>query len=311
MKKYFLMSIFGCAVLAPARPVPAQPAEFSFGVIAQSHKAADETDLRAAIAETDKDNLAFVVANGIKSGAEPCSDDIYLRRMALLNEAKNGLILSLAASDWAACRQKNGKSAAMDRLNRTRDLFFADEFSFGASRIPLVRQSATPKFRNNGENARWEFGDVLFATINLPANNNHYLSDAGRNSEFEDRMIANQDWLQKIFKFATRKKLNGIVLFCDGNPLLAPSAASLRGRRDGFHEIREKLTALAAKFPGMVLIVHGQIEPKPSVSAAIHWRGNLGDLEAGSSWTKLTVNPSAPTLFAINDHPEVAKNTHQ
>jgi hypothetical protein len=231
----------------------------------------------------------------------------------LLNETKNGLILSLTASDWVECKRNNGRSAAMDRLNRIRDLFFADEFSFGASKIPVARQSATPKFRNNGENARWEFGNVLFATINLPAGNNHYLPDAGRNSEFEDRAIANRDWLSRLFKIATRKKLKGLVLFCDGDPLIAPSAetvARLNGQRDGFVEIRKQILALSAKYPGRVLVVHGQAGAKPA-PARIAWQKNLGNLEVGTGWMKLTADPSAPTLFKVSVDTDVARNSHQ
>jgi len=132
---------------------------------------------------------------------------LYSDRKTLLDEAKNGLIVSLTASDWTECKNAHGRSAAAERLNRLRDLFFVDEFSLGASKIPLVRQSTMPKFRSYVENARWEVDNVLFATINLPAANNHYRTDAGRNSEFEDRLIANRDWLHRIFMFAAHRKI--------------------------------------------------------------------------------------------------------
>jgi hypothetical protein len=187
-----------------------------------------------------------------------------------------------------------------------RELFFADEFSIGASRIPLVRQSATAKFRSYGENARWEFGDIMFATINLPNNNNHYRSEAGRNSEFEDRLIANRDWLHRVFIYAKGKKMDGIVLFCDGDPIAKPNRAGLK--RDGFAETRQQITALASRFPGKVLIVHGRAEP--DASKAIAWQGNLGVLEAGAPWIKLNVTPSRPSLFAIADDAVEAQNAN-
>lgn len=315
MKKLLLSSLFICTVLARAWPASAQSDEFSFGVIAHAFKtASDESPLRNAIAQTDADNLAFVVANGIKSTAEPCSDQMYNDRKMLLDEAKNGLILSLAASDWADCKRENGRSAAMERLNRLRDVFFTGEFSLGGSKIPVIRQSSIPKFRSYGENARWEFGDIMFATINLPANNNHYLAAAGRNSEFEDRLVANRNWLQRIFMGARRKKLEGIVLFCDGDPLFEPGSASLFAlgrKRDGFSETRRQIVALATGFSGKVLVIHGQARSKPVPRDGIVWRGNLGDLEVGSGWGKLTVNPSLPTLFAVSSNPKAAKNAHQ
>lgn len=296
MKRYLLQSAFLCAVLLHAAPASVAASEFSFGVISHAvGPAADESALRTAIDESDADKLAFVVVNGLKAADEPCTDDLYNRRKTLLQRAKNGLVVSLAASDWAECKSENGKSAAIGKLNRLRELFFVDdEFSIGASRIPLARQSTIAKFRSFAENARWEIGNIMFATVNVPRNNNHYVSDAGRNSEFEDRLVANRDWLHRIFTYAKLKKLDGIVLFCDGNPLTRLGGS----KRDGYAETRRQITALALKFRGKVLIVHNQTG-KQSPSSGINWRGNLGELDAGSGWIKLTANPSDPTLFTL------------
>ena len=289
-------------LFAQAGAAMPQPSEFSFAVINQAPNASDDAALRAAIAETDADNVAFVVASGIKSKAEPCSDQLYNSRKTLLDEAKNGLIVSLTASDWAECKNAHGRSAAAERLNRLRDLFFVDEFSFGASKITLVRQASMPKFRSYVENARWEVDNVLFATINLPAANNHYRTDAGRNSEFEDRLIANRDWLHRIFMFAAHRKIAGIVLFCDGNPLAAPSSPRLfdvSGKRNGFAEVHKQLNALAPHFSGRVLVIHGASESESAAPGGISWGGNLGDLTLGSGSSKIRVNPTSPTLFTV------------
>lgn len=294
-----------CACTVPLRPAMAQPGEFSFGVIAHPLGAvSDESQLREAIAATDADSLAFVVADGIKTASEPCSDTLYLHRKALLAAAKNGLVLSLAGTDWSECRNAHGRSAAMERLNRVRELFFGDDFSLGSSRIPVIRQSTTAKFRSYAENARWEIGGVMFATVNLPGDNNHYRPEAGRNSEFEDRLIANRDWLQRVFKFAARKKMQGVVLFCDGDPLAEPGLLERLApgtKRDGFTETRKYIRALAAKFPGKVLVVHNRISDQPPAVDGIVWRNNVGNLEVGVNWLRLTVNPSNPALFAISN----------
>jgi hypothetical protein len=294
MKKMLLQSMALCIAMAQASSMAAEVGEFSFGVISHPFQSASvDSALREAIEETDADNLAFVVANGIKAADEPCTDKLYNRRKELLQAAKNGMIVSLAASDWAECRNENGKSVAIGKLNRLRDLFFGDEFSLGASKIPVIRQSMTAKFRSFVENARWEIGETMFATINLPRNNNHYISDAGRNSEFEDRLVANRDWLHRIFAYATRRKLDGIVLFCDANPLSSPG-----GTRDGYVETRRQIRILATEFPGKTLIVHDQAT-EPSASTAINWQGKLGELDTGSGRIKLTVNPSQPALFSV------------
>ncbi|RJG06452.1 hypothetical protein D3870_10895 [Noviherbaspirillum cavernae] len=300
MKNPFLRYLLAFGVALAALPACADSKDFSFAVIAPSSKEdSDETVLREALNDTDELNLAFVVSNGIKAASEPCSDRIYNRRKSLLDGARNGLIVSLAASDWTECKNANGKSSAMERLNRLREIFFSDEFSMGGSRIPLLRQSTIAKFRSYGENARWEFGNAMFATVNLPGNNNHYSSEAGRNSEFEDRLVANKDWLQRVFNYASRRKLNGIVLFCDGDPLSKPVRPN--GKRDGFAETRKQITALAAKFAGQVLIIHNQAIAAPHESAKILWTGNLGTLELGNSWLKFNVSPSSPSLFSLAD----------
>lgn len=310
MKKTFLKGLLACGVFTQVCGATAATDAFDFGVIAHPFETQEVAVLRESITETDSENLAFVVANGIKARSEPCSDTVYNARKALLDSAKNGLIVSLAASDWTDCKGKNGRSAAIGRLNRLRELFFSDEMSLGASKIPLVRQSATAKFRSYGENARWEIGKTMFATINLPENNNHYLPEAGRNSEFEDRLIANRDWLNRIFTYAKLKKLTGVVLFCDGNPLARPNrAGSGSARRDGFAEARQQISALATKFPGKVLVVYDRNDAGPRSPTGIVWRGNVGTIVAGPSWTKVRVDPTSPSLFAVASGTVEARST--
>ncbi|MEO8407575.1 MAG: hypothetical protein ABI476_04020 [Oxalobacteraceae bacterium] len=300
MKRLVLYPVLAGLLLAASAVAAAQSESFDFGVIAHAAQFdAGENSLQQAINSSNEDNLAFVVANGIKSDTESCSDTTYSRSRKIFGRSENALIVSLAASDWVNCKTKNGKSIAIERLNRVRELFFADDVSFGDTSIPLIRQSSSAKFRSYAENARWEYGDILFATINFPADNNHYLPDAGRNSEFEDRAIANREWLERIFIHAAQRKNRAIVLFCDGNPLIVPDAAKLaklKGRRDGFVEMRRQLTALAKKFPGKVLLLHGQAQTKPET---IQWQANIGSMGANTGWAKIRVQPRSRTLFRL------------
>jgi hypothetical protein len=277
---------------------------FHFDVISHAFSGTlNEDALRRALRESDAGNPAFIVVNGIKSATEPCSDALYSARRDVLTEAQAGVIVSLAAGDWIGCRNKNA-SIAIERLNRVRDLFFSDEFSFGASRIALLRQSVTPKFRSYTENARWEVGNILFATINLPAANNHFVQDGGRNNEFEDRLIANKNWLQRLFALATQRKMAGIVLFADGNPLTQPGQRPfmLHGQRDGFAETRQRITTLAGKFRGKVLLVHGE-NPKSASAKGIVWRRNLGSIGVASGQATFMVNSRHTALFTLTKTP--------
>jgi hypothetical protein len=307
-----VFSYLGCVFLLLSLSATAtEVTPFSFGVIAKPMKA-DPGDglLRESLLESDADNLAFVVANGLKAGDEPCSDALYKERRTLLDQAKNGLVVSITSNDWTTCLSGK-RSIAFERMNRLRDMLFNDEFSLGDSKIAIARQSAMPKFRTYAENMRWRVGDVVFATINLPANNNNYVNAAGRNNEFEDRQTANSDWLKRIFITARISRLDGIVLFCDGNPLIPAQHSILfssGNKREGFSDIRKQILALAAKFKGRVLIVHNEdTAHHPSAGKGIVWHDNVGTMHVDGPWRKISVNPSSPDLFAIASQPMPAQ----
>jgi len=278
---------------AGAHAGPAQDAGFQFGVIGHSFKSgADEAMLKHAIADAAQGNPAFVVATGIKADSEPCSDRLYAQRYALLSESAAPLVLSLAGSDWAGCTNSAGRSSAIERLNHLRDVFFTDGSSLGLRHIALTRLSGTAKFRSYAENAHWEYGKVLFATINLPANNNHFRVEAGRNSEYEDRLVANRAWLHRLFTLAERRKLEALVLFSDGDiglpqddgwGALLPSFQS--SKQDGFAEPRRQIKAMAEKFEGKVLLVDAQ--GAAGGEPAINWHGNVGHLNMSAEWLQL------------------------
>lgn len=320
------LRLLAAAVLAASLPwqmalaAPNEQAGFEFAVLGHSFKAGpDDAPLKKAIAETSAFNAAFVVATGIKAASESCSDKLYSQRKDLLDASEPPLIVSLSASDWASCRNSRGRINAIERLNRLRDVYFADDQSLGQRKLTLSRLSSTAKFRSYAENAHWEYGGVLFATVNLPANNNHFLPEAGRNSEFEDRLVANRSWLQRLFAMAQRKKLDGIVLFSDGNVgvldeddnSLLPSFSS-SSKQDGFAGPRKQIRTLAKKFDGKVLLVDtqrdGEAEGKESKARKaaaraggpkISWKGNLGHVSIDNDWAAIAVRPGKTPLFEV------------
>ncbi|TWI47584.1 hypothetical protein IP92_02644 [Pseudoduganella flava] len=309
-----------CAVAgAVAAAAPAQarsgndrkPGEkdFTFAVIAHTFpgESGDE-DLKRTIERADKEKPAFVVAAGIKSAGEPCSDKLYLQRRALLNKSDQPLILVLTGADWTQCRNSAGRSNAIERLNRIREIYFDGHDTLGARKFDLNRQSAIPKFRSYAENGYWEMKGVLFATVNLPARNNHYLIEAGRNSEYEDRLVANRAWLQRLFSLAKRRKLAGLVLFSDGDVRahVEQGFSLLEGfstKHDGFAEPRRLIRTLAEKYPGKVLLVDANREPAAKGEApagTVTWRGNVGHVTLAGEWNEIRVMPDGEPLFTLN-----------
>jgi hypothetical protein len=287
-------------------------ADLHFGVLTRHPRPLRENDLQETLAATANHELALLLAIGIKNPQESCEDRLYSQRKRDLNLAPTPLVVSVAGSDWLECKNRKGRSDAVDRLNRLRDLLFADSVSLGKEKIKLNRLSENAKFRSYAENAHWQVGRVLFATVNLPAPNNNYRPEAGRNSEFEDRAIANRDWLNRLFRMASLKKLDGIVLVSDADLFSAPGKDRLRelagaGSRDGLQELRKQLATAMQQFSGRVLLIDGQ-PPAPGAKAAqtaIKWRGRLGHLpvfvaaDSNTDWIAVSIRRGTPELFSI------------
>ncbi|HWJ93175.1 MAG TPA: hypothetical protein VNT33_00515 [Telluria sp.] len=307
MRRRLVLS--ACALLlsaaAPAAPKQADDTH-RFAVIGHSFGDGGEDRFKQAIEDASDKALSFVVVTGIKGAGESCTDKLYQQRRDLLDDAKRPVIVTLAGSDWTDCRNSAGRSNAIERLNRLREMLYPDQTSLGAKKIQLTRLSMSPRFRSYAENAHWEVGKVLYATLNLPANNNHYLAAAGRNSEFEDRLVANRFWLNRLFAIARRDKLDAVVLFSEGNvqPFLKPPGLGSLLRRaapagqDGFAEPRKQVTALAQKFGGKVLLVDSAALPK-GAKPGIEWQGNVGHLSVGSGAVEVKVAPGAEHLFTL------------
>ncbi len=276
-----------------------------FALIGHSFNDGGESRLKKAIDETDDKSTAFVVVTGIKATAEPCSDKLYQQRRELFDDAKRPMVVLPAGSDWTECRNSAGRTNAIERLNRVRELFYGEPSSLGARKLPLTRLSMSPRFRSYAENAHWSMGKVLYATVNLPANNNHYIMEAGRNSEYEDRLVANRFWLNRLFAIAKRDKLEAVVLFSEGDlkALSQPTGFRALLRRavpdnDGFAETRRQVVALAQKFQGKVLLVD-TAAPAKGAKPAIEWRGNVGHLSTGATALEVEVDPGARNLFKV------------
>jgi hypothetical protein len=313
----FLLAAAAVASLCAAAPALARDGarergeEHRFGVIGYSFASPGDDRFKKALAETSDKTLAFVVVTGIKASLEPCGDKLYQERHDLLDKVRRPVIVLPSGSDWTECRNTAGRTNAVERLNRLRELFHGEPNSLGTKKLPLTRLSTSPRFRSYAENAHWTVDKVLYATLNLPANNNHYLAAAGRNSEYEDRLVANRFWLNRLFTLARRDKVDAIVLFSEGDlkPLLA-EPTGLRGllRRapatyDGFASVRKQVQALAQRFDGKVLLVDSAALLKKG-HPAIEWRDNVGHVSVGGEAVEVKVTPGTKALFSLKDAAE-------
>jgi hypothetical protein len=280
------------------------PAAHSFGVIGQVVARDGEPGLELALSDTSGKDLSFVVVNGIKGKTETCSDTLYVARRELLAQASGALVAVPAAADWSECRNSAGRPAAIERLTRLRELFYTSPMALGTRKLALVRQSGSGKFRSYAENAHWSVGGVLYAAVNLPANNNNYRAEAGRNSEYEDRLVANRFWLKRLFAHAARSNAHGVVLFSEGDIKAQTYETGLRALltrsnpQDGFAEVRKQVATLAGKYEGKVLLVDAGM-PAKGAEPAITWRGNLGHLGVGANTVEVKVLPGAENMFSL------------
>ena len=249
-----------CCGAPPAEAVDAGVrAGFAFAIVgsavADGDRAAANT-LRAI----DRSDARFVVHfDRSKPSNASCADAAIERRRTLLDASAKPAIPVTAAAEWADCGTAGVDP--LERLERLGDAFFANDESLGQTRLPWSRQSAMARFHRYRENVRWQVGNVLFATINLPDNNNNFRTGAGRNGEFEERLVANHAWVERTIRIARERRLAAIVIFVDAaprfaTPLKAPDTRI--GERDGFYEWKLALRTYAPAYRGEVLLVQGR-----------------------------------------------------
>ncbi|HEY1996890.1 hypothetical protein [Paraburkholderia sp.] len=247
----------------------AAPLRYTFAVVAGTLQSpADEAPTQRLIDAIGRErDMSFIVYDGnLKGAKEACRDSLYERRQALLEAARPALIFVPGQHDWADCgTTEAGAFDPVERLDQLRQTIFSDSSSMGQNPLPLTRESEVSRFRPYRENVRWQVGDTVFIGLNAPGPNNHYLTAGGRNSEFEDRVIANAFWLEHAGEYAKRRDARAIVVFIQGDPdaeryerpdRFAWLRFARNSRRDGFLELKRSLVKLAQIFHGPVLVIH-------------------------------------------------------
>ena len=271
---------------------------FHFSVLMRvADESPEDQAWHTAIDNAQTNEAAFIVVNGLKRSGERCNETLYQQRIDLLAQASAPVVLSMAATDWAYCRDRQNRPAGSVWLNLLREKFASDISTHGNAALNLKHQSAMPAYRSYAENTRWVYDRILFATLHVAADNNQYIEAAGRNSEFEDRQVANRDWMKRLADVAMREHRIAIVIFCDGNPLPAPWLR-VKGR-DGYKDIRKQLRELAEKSGLWVLVVQGSSLDTPKTTPEIIWADRLGYVSLPTGVSTLTADPNAAIPFSL------------
>ncbi|WP_347554038.1 hypothetical protein [Robbsia sp. KACC 23696] len=258
------------------------PGDTSFAVLSNMPSSmTNERDTQGILQSiAQKGQVHFIVDLGNVRGAdESCGNALFARRRAMLDATPAPVVFVPGVRDWVDCaRPGAGSFDPIERLDTVRDLFLSGNVSLGAPPMHVIRQSELPAFTPYRENMRWIEDGVVFVTLNVPGGNNHFVDGGGRNGEYEDREVANRNWIDHAVTDALRRHARGLVFLFEGDPGFASSAAqaasSRPGRshwaasfdwwfrrpreRDGYASLRRDLLQALARFNGPVLIIHGR-----------------------------------------------------
>ncbi len=203
-------------------------------------------ELIAAINETKP---AFSIHIGdLKGGGTPCGTEID-RARRYFDLFEYPLVYSPGDTDWTDChRRAAGGFDTRERLAYLRERFFPGPESLGMNAMPLVRQSDTSEFNAMVENARWEWGGIVFATVHLVGRDNNIGRDR---QEFRARDEANVAWIDAAFARAIESDSHGLVLAYHADMF------GLFTGKAGFVQVLAAIASGAEAFARPVLLIHG------------------------------------------------------
>lgn len=324
--------VLALSLSAYASAQSADSSRYSFGLWGDMpyKKAGDESKLPAVIQSINQSDIAFSIYDGdIKDGSSKCTDDVYTDALKMFGSMVKPVVYIPGDNEWTDChRLNNGGMDPLERLAHLRKVMFPTAGSLGQNRMPLEHQGQPgQKFV---ENVRFSRGKVMFVGLNVPGSNNNLVlsakecsnksarkpadCDAG-NAEHLERDAANVKWLAESFDKARADKAQGLVLVFQGDPGFdLPETEDLDESTNtsvvGYRNIIKAVVEQTEKFPGQVLLVHGDTHffkmDKPLYSPT-KLLPNLTRVQTFGSpslhWVKVTVDADSAHVFTV--HPVI------
>ena len=140
----------------------------------------------------------------------------------------------------------------------------------GSNPGQLTRQSdQAPLYKDFVENGRWVYQDVLFLTLHVVGSNNGWTEESvAPQSEFNQRLAANKNWLETNLLFAEANNVRAVVIafHAEINPNYSAeylrkktkkSARHSLGHIDGYAEIRKAIKDFSLSLDLPVLQLYG------------------------------------------------------
>ena len=305
-------------VAAPSFAQERVQERFTFGLFGDlAYRPPEEPLLANVLADLDRAALAFVVHVGDLGSprAGSCSDELWARRLAQFRASAHPLIYIPGDNDWTDCHDAENVIGGdpLERLQQLRVRFFAGEQSLGRRSMPLLRQSADPRYARFRENVRWERGGVTFLTLHVVGSNNGMGRTPAGDAEAAERTSADIAWMRAGFAHARASGSRAVMVIQQANifPELPPFPGGGKASGVGFVELRAALREQAAAFGKPVVLVHGDSHyfriDKPflrlRVSASEPAIENFTRLETFGSphhhWVEVTVDPADPEVFTF------------
>lgn len=298
--------IGGCALRGGG---PSAEADFDVAVFGdmpyidtEENRAVKTAEYMRVLESIDGAGVAFVVHIGDIGLPGQCSDSVYAVRAAEFRAMTRPLVYLFGDNEWTDCATAGYEP--LDRLERLRRVFAADERDSGSGHLPLARQRGPASAGGLPENVRWTRAGVQFIGLHLVGSNNNWGTDSMASEEHRQRTSANVAWLRESFALATTAGARGVVVFTHANPL--PSSAARAGRPNGYAEVMGELRALATVFARPVALVHGdthyfRVDMPFADSTGLVLRNvvraeTFGDPNA--HWLRLTIHPG-PEVFSF------------
>ncbi|MEL7013993.1 MAG: hypothetical protein AAFO72_12020 [Pseudomonadota bacterium] len=236
---------------------------------------------------------AFSVFIGdIKGGGAPCSDALMAQMRGIFDRHEAPLVYTPGDNEWTDCwRTPAGGYAPNERKTAVVDLFTAPGSSIGQDSMPLIQQEG------QRENARWQWRDVVFATLHMTGSNNNFQQREDAIAEHQAREALNEVWLDQAFDAAAEAP--ALVLFFHGNPQWEAGWWN----PTGFDRFRAQLSERAATFESPILVAHGDTHTfridKPFRGAPRMTRVEVfGSPQRGA--VIVDIDPESPEVFRFS-----------
>ncbi|WP_334120922.1 metallophosphoesterase [Limnobacter sp.] len=317
-------ALLGAAALLLGQAGTAQATTFSFALMGDqpyTDLLEPATDSLIKTINSDPDVQWILHIGDIKGGAEPCTDELLIRRIDQLRRSEKPLVYVPGDNEWTDChRESNGNFKSRERLEFLRKQAFTQPATLGKTTFPVRQQTSHPY----PEQLMWQHGSTLFVSLNVPGSNNDLENPKSRKTKktevqhlLEKRQNAINAWLSDAEKLFANAKATPTetVIAIQGNPIDGSGSPN----NNGYNDFMKRLVKYIDNTGRPVLLVHGDTHrykwDRPNLKQfggsaatnALFYRAEGWGHPFVNAWVKVTVRPGASSPFNIKSIAETAK----